>query len=88
MAQIVTIKELEEKYEWGWVILQNPITPEGYAYVTEGEYVFHSRLRKDCHDELMKMNNDNMGIISFGKNPKYANSYPSLSLVSVVKEPD
>jgi hypothetical protein len=87
MAEIVTLKELEEKYGWGWVILRDPLIPEGHSMISQGEYVFHSRSRKDCHDVLMKTNEDNLGIISFGKNPAYANTSPSLSMVSIVKEP-
>ena len=87
MAEIVTLKELEEKYGWGFVVLKNPIIPEGYAYITGGEYFYHSQDKKDCWEKMKDIHEEVAGVIAFGNNPKYENIYPSLSLLTVVNEP-
>ncbi|HLP52259.1 MAG TPA: hypothetical protein VK154_15325 [Chitinophagales bacterium] len=88
MADIVTLKELEAKYGWGFVLLRNPIIPEGYAYITAGEYLFHSQSKNECWDKFDDYDTeDELGIMPFGVNPKYENSHASVSVLSVVNEP-
>ena len=84
MAQIVTIKELEEKYGWGFVVFKNVSYPS--CLPTEGEYVFHSQKKSECWNYVDDTNSEHMGIFPFGTNPKYTNTAPALSSLFVVNE--
>jgi hypothetical protein len=85
MAQIVTIKELEEKYGWGFVVFKN-LPVNNSSFPSEGEYVFHSQTKSDCWDLVDDTNSQQMGIFPFGTNPEFANVYPMLSPLFVVRE--
>ena len=85
MAEIVTIKELEEKYGWGWVILQNPQNDD-WATPQRGEYIFHSQNKKECLDKVDELPDVPLAFIFFGQHPQQKNSYPSLSFVGIVNE--
>lgn len=85
MGEIVTIKELEEKYGWGFVVFKN-LPANSSSFPSEGEYVFHSQKKSDCWNLIDDTNSQQMGVFPFGTNPKYINTAPSLSALFVVKE--
>ena len=84
MAQLVTIKELEEKYGWGFVVFKN--VSDLSSFPTEGEYVFHSQKKSECWSWVDDTNSGHIGIYPFGTNPKYSNMAPALSTLFVVNE--
>lgn len=84
MTQIITLKELEEKYEWGFVVFKN--LQDYFDFPSEGEYVFHSQNKRECWDLLDNTNSQRMGVFPFGKNPKYADTYAFLSPFTLVRE--
>ncbi|MBP6731246.1 MAG: hypothetical protein KA149_04260, partial [Chitinophagales bacterium] len=85
MAQIVTIKELEEKYGWGWVILKNPQSDD-WATPQRGEYIFHSQNRTECHAKVDELPDVPLAFMFFGKHPEQKNKYPSLSFLTIANE--
>lgn len=78
MADIVTIKELEEKYGWGFVVFKN-LSFHDASFPSEGEYVYHSQKKTECWELIDDTNSQHMGIFPFGANPEFANSPISLS---------
>lgn len=85
MVQLVTIKELEEKYGWGWVILQNP-SNDDWATPQRGEYIFHSQNKDECLKKADELPDVPLAFLFFGKHPNEIGAYPSLSFLSAVNE--
>lgn len=85
MADIVTLKELEEKYGWGWVVLKNPQSDD-WSTPQRGEYIFHSQTKEECLKKVDELPNIPLAFLFFGKHPNEKHSYPSLSFLSMVNE--
>ena len=54
MTQIMTMKEIEEKFDSQWVLIDKPETTE-WQEVLRGEVVFHSKDRQAIHEKVMQM---------------------------------
>lgn len=85
MAEVVTLKEMEEKYGWGFVVFKN-VPRDNSDYLFEGEYAFHSQDKRQCWDLIDDTNSQGMRIFPFGVNPKYAGAYAFLSPFTLVRE--
>lgn len=82
MAEIVTIKELEEKYGRGFVVFKN-MPPHYSSIPADGEYVFHSQTKSDCWALIDDTNSERMGIFPFGANTDYSTGYRVSSLYTM-----
>ncbi len=79
MAQLVTIKELEEKYGWGWVILQNP-SNDDWATPQRGEYIFHSQNKDECLKKADELPDVPLAFLFFGITKEAIPAYRTSSL--------
>lgn len=51
----------------GFVVFKNPVIPDGYAYVTGGEYLFHSESKQECWKKLDEVYEEGMGVFLLEK---------------------
>lgn len=78
MGEIVTIKDLEEKYGWGNALLRNMEHDEMDVF-QKGEFLFYSKSRNECHLKALEFDGSHMGVVFFGKNPLWDTHFPMLN---------
>ena len=54
MTQVMTMKEIEQKFDSEWVLIDKPESNE-VQEVLRGEVVFHSKDRQAIHERVMQM---------------------------------
>lgn len=70
MGEVMTMKEIERKYDQEWVLLGDPVSGED-DWVIEGRLLYHSPDRDEMYDHAMEIAPKHFAVLFVGE-PKDA----------------
>jgi len=69
MEEVMTWAEIEEAFDGEWVLIEDPeMTP--MHQIAGGKVIFHSRDRKDVHEEMQALPQLHHAILYIGDPPE------------------
>ncbi len=66
MSEILTMKEIEKKFDGEWVLIEDVETDEKLE-VLRGKVVFHGNDKEVLHQKAMKSKSDHIATLYIGK---------------------
>jgi hypothetical protein len=69
MKDVLTISQIETKYDSEWVLVQNPAT-NSLMEVISGKVLFHSKDRDEVYRKAVKLRPKKFAMLHIGKLPK------------------
>lgn len=69
VEEILTMKEIEEKFNSEWVLIGEPQTNE-LLEVLSGKILFHSKDRDEIHQKAMELRPKRFAVLRIGEPPE------------------
>jgi hypothetical protein len=69
MKEMLTISQIETKFDSEWVLVQDPVT-NSLLEVISGEVLFHSKDRDEVYRKAVKLRPKKFAMLRIGKLPK------------------
>lgn len=66
MTEILTMEEIEQKFDGEWVLIEDVETDEKLEVVS-GKVVFHGKDKDALHEKAMKSKSDHLATLYIGK---------------------
>jgi hypothetical protein len=71
MDNVMTIAEIEDRYDGEWVLVEDPETDEAFE-VLSGKVVYHSKDKSEFDRKAVELRPRSSVVLYFGKMPKNA----------------